>query len=223
MEPELCRVALARRLRLRLTEEEAWCPMCGEIMDRFGDHAAMCSCKGDRTVRHNRVRNLVFGQSRKAGMGTEKEKVGLLPGRPREDGVKGDEARRPADIWWREGAGGNGVAWDFAVVSGMRRDRVHKGADRAGEVFQEYEQVKEQYKDIGQICRAQGFEFRPLVLEAQGGGWSAAMGEVVQLIGRRVAEWDMGVTGGMAALQVAQRLSTTGYSAEGGGRESGGG
>ena len=101
MEPELCRVSLARRLRLRLLREEVWCPMCGEVMDRYGDHAGMCACKGDRTVRHNRARNLVFTDTRKAGLGTEKEKAGLLPGRPMEDGMVVDAARRPADIWWR--------------------------------------------------------------------------------------------------------------------------
>ena len=101
-------------------------------MDCFGDHAAMCACKGDRTIRHNKLRNLIHDQTQKAGMRTVKEKPGLLPSRPLEDGVAGTGLRRPADIWWGEGAGGNGVAYDLAVTSGMRRDWLHKGASRAG-------------------------------------------------------------------------------------------
>ena len=45
MEPELFRLAVARRLRQPICEKDTLCPFCGEIMDRFGDHALVCSCK----------------------------------------------------------------------------------------------------------------------------------------------------------------------------------
>ena len=209
IEPELFRITVARRLRLKIMEEEVWCPMCGEVMDCFGDHATVCTCNGDRTIRHNRVRNVVNQESKRVGMRTEKEKAGLLPGRPVEDGIATNDQRRPADIWWRDGAGGNGVAWDFAVASGMTSKRIRKGADRAGEVFEEYANFKETYKDTGQKCREQGFEFKPLVLEAQGGGWSTAMGEVLSWIGQRKAECGVEVRTEEAVQQIAQRVSTT--------------
>ena len=53
----LMQVALQRRLRHQLLEEEAFCPACGEVMDVFADHALTCSCRGDRTKRHNCIRN----------------------------------------------------------------------------------------------------------------------------------------------------------------------
>ena len=111
MDGMLFRTCLVRRLRLRMFETEGWCPFCGEVMDVWGDHALVCATKGDRTVRHNRIRDSVLDEGRKAGLELDKEKANLLPGRPDEDGIltkeqTGSTGRRPADIWWGGGAGG---------------------------------------------------------------------------------------------------------------------
>ena len=66
-------------------------------MDRFGDHALVCPCKGDRTIRHNALRNIAYEESSLAGMQPVKDELGLLPQRPREDGLKSGGQRRPAD------------------------------------------------------------------------------------------------------------------------------
>ena len=80
-------------------------PVLREVMDVWGDHALVCATKGDRTVRHNRIRDSVLDEGRKAGLELDKEKANLLPGRPDEDGIltkeqTGSTGRRPADIWW---------------------------------------------------------------------------------------------------------------------------
>ncbi len=55
-------------------------------------------------MRHNKIRNLVFEEALRGGMVVEKEKAGLLPGRPSDDGLRTEgEARRTADIWWKDG------------------------------------------------------------------------------------------------------------------------
>ena len=56
-------------------------------MDSFGDHALTCPCSGDRTVRHNRIRDGFYQDAKQGNMAPEREKQGLLPGRPLEDGV----------------------------------------------------------------------------------------------------------------------------------------
>eukprot|EP00973_Karenia_brevis_P052546 7299113-Karenia_brevis.AAC.1 len=90
-------------------------------MDSYGDHALVCPCKGDRTRRHNAVRDLTHVEAQEARMAPEKEKQGLIPGRPVEDGVHSrsqQENRRPADIWLPTGGGfsrGRPEALDFAV------------------------------------------------------------------------------------------------------------
>ena len=51
-------------------------------MDRFGDHALVCCGGGDRTRRHNLLRNMVFHAAASANLHPELEKPGLLPQRP---------------------------------------------------------------------------------------------------------------------------------------------
>jgi hypothetical protein len=206
MAPDLFRTAVARRLRLKIMHEEDWCPCCAEIMDIYGDHALVCACKGDRTVRHNKVRNIVWEETQKAGMETVKEKANLLPARPGDDGIRAEGARRPADIWWKGGDRGRGEAWDFAVTSGLRGDRMRKGEDGARAVFADYEDFKKGYKDTNQQCEAQGIKFQPLILEAHGGGFSPALRDRLETVARRQrAVWSEGHED--AGLVIAQRIS----------------
>jgi hypothetical protein len=206
VDTDLFRTALARRLRLRITEKPAWCPSCGEIFDAFGDHALACACGGDRTVRHNKFRNIMWEESRLAGMDTQKEKANLLPDRPALDGVKGASGRRPADVWWKGGEGGKGVAWDFAVTSGMRADRLKDLGKDPAKIFSDYEDYKRGYKDTDELCKQQGFVFAPLIVEAHGGGWSGALRKTVDNIARRQrAVWSE--EGEAVSLRIAPRLS----------------
>ena len=142
-------------------------------MDRWGDHALVCSCNGDRTLRHNAVRDATFCEAIDAGVDAEREKAGLLPGRPPEDGIPiSSGSRRPADIWLRRGRHGGQEAFDFAVTSGLKSDLYRAVAEDAGTVFAEYDSFKRQYKSTDQLCHNQGLCFTPMVLEAHGGGWS---------------------------------------------------
>ena len=44
--PELFRLALRRRLRCRIFEDDRSCPYFGLVMDSWGDHAELCGAKG---------------------------------------------------------------------------------------------------------------------------------------------------------------------------------
>ena len=85
MEATLFRIGLKRRLWIRVTDMDEFCLLCGCTMDSFGDHALVCPCKGDRTIRHNRLRDIVCREAVEGGMQPEKEKAGLLPMRPIEE------------------------------------------------------------------------------------------------------------------------------------------
>ena len=105
MDAALFKIAVKRRLRMRVQEEDICCPMCGGTMDSYGDHALVCPCRGDRTVRHNRLRDIVYEDARKGNLNAEREKAGLLPGRPQEDDMPNGNPtpgsrskRRPADV-----------------------------------------------------------------------------------------------------------------------------
>ena len=55
----LFRVSLRRRLRIPVRTQDTNCTLCGQFMDKWGDHALVCGCGGDRVTRHNLVRDVV--------------------------------------------------------------------------------------------------------------------------------------------------------------------
>ena len=147
LDPPSFRITLARRLRLAVQGEDCFCPRCGGLMDRYGDHALTCPCAGDRTRRHSALRNHVHDAAKEGGLSPEKEKAGLLPASldhggsaegpsglappagggwdPPDPGHErqGRGRRRPADVFIPLGPLGSARALDFAVTSGMRHDR----------------------------------------------------------------------------------------------------
>ena len=79
---QLFSIMIQRRLRVPLFEVEFHCPYCDEIVYRFGDHCLTCACGGDRTKRHNLLRNEMFHLCNSSGLSPELERPGLLQQRP---------------------------------------------------------------------------------------------------------------------------------------------
>ena len=203
----LFRTALQRRLRVAVFKGNEACPCCGEPVDRFGDHALSCSSSGDRTVRHNSIRDVVFEEAGEAALQPEREKAGLLPERPSEDGlVVNNGARRPADVWLPRGTGGEKEALDFAVTSGLQLGWYRRTAQDPGMLFAHYEDHKRTYRATEQQCRSEGLRFTPVVLEAHGGGWSPTGRKIVDWIARSAAAASNEKMA-TVALKIAQRMS----------------
>ena len=78
VDPLLFRTMIQRRLRVPIFDTEFHCRHCDEIMDKFGDHCLTCSCGGDRTKRHNHLRNEAFFFINSIGLNPELERPGLL-------------------------------------------------------------------------------------------------------------------------------------------------
>ena len=173
----LFQISLQRRLRLRVQDADCYCPLCGLTMDSFGDHALVCACNGDRTIRHNCLRNVVYEEAVAGGMSPTKEKAGLLPSRPPQDGVHTETTRsnrarrRPADVYLPRGPGNKPAALDFACTSGLRFDRLRAAIDEPDGVCADYEDMKRNFRpdneDRGteELCEQQGFQFLPMVIE----------------------------------------------------------
>ena len=151
----------------------------------------------------------MFNESIDAGIDAEREKAGLLPGRPPEDGIAiSTSSRRPADIWLRRGLHGGQEALDFAVTSGLRSDLYRAFAENAGTVFSDYETYKREYKSIEQLCQTQGLRFTPMVLEAHGGGWSPLFRGVADWLAQKSAA-ALNEKPSAISLRMAQRISCT--------------
>ena len=178
-------------------------------MDRWGDHALTCECGGDRTVRHNAIRNICYEEATEAALRPEREKANLLPQRPVADGLpQRHSGRRPADVWLPRGASGKGEALDFAISSGMQSELFHPVADTPGLVFHRYNDLKRSFQGTARTCEAQRFKFVPVVLEAHGGGWSPLTRASFDWISKQQA-LALNQDPAAVSLRIAQRISST--------------
>ena len=73
-------------LRLPVASSDGFCPLCDDIADRFGDYARSCLCGGDRSKRHNRLRN-VLAACASIGFSLEVEEAELFFARVEDSGA----------------------------------------------------------------------------------------------------------------------------------------
>ena len=144
------RTALQRRLRMPLWDHDSACSMCGEVLDRWQDHALSCSCGGDKVRRHNAIREVVCAAvSEFTSVSPEVEKPGLLilvvwtgprfpPGFPPPSAA----GRRLADVWVPRDVSGFAEAWDFSVSSLLRTSHLSTASPTVAGVFHEVEARK---------------------------------------------------------------------------------
>ncbi len=206
---------LQRWLRVPFTDAAFFCPYCDGMCDVYGDHAACCSGGGDRTKRHNAVRDQGFRAAVRAGLCPEREKPGLLHPRPmvgarHEDGVALDgasnaAARRPADVFLPRWLSGGPAALDFAITSGLRGDVLARTADDGSSATTAYEHVKRTYLDTASHCREEGLEFVPMVADALG-GWGPSAQKAWHTLARSLAQ-TTGEPLSTALEQLYQQLS----------------
>ena len=85
MRPRNFRIAVAYRLGMNVLEEEISCPLCKQLINKFGDHATCCTKSGDLIIRHNSMRNLIADLASDGMLSPGLEKEGILgwstPGR----------------------------------------------------------------------------------------------------------------------------------------------
>jgi hypothetical protein len=81
MDGELYKVVLQRRLRMPIWPAACHCTACGAAMDMWGDHALSCGCKGDRTLRHNALRDVTYHAALAAGLQPQRETRSVFPAR----------------------------------------------------------------------------------------------------------------------------------------------
>eukprot|EP00666_Eupelagonemidae_sp_cell4sb_P018089 gene18089-biopygen31850 len=184
-------------------------------MDSYGDHALVCAAGGDRTIRHNLLRNAAFRAARAAGARPELEKPGLLGPRPligilEEDGVPlptlRDQlaGRRPADVFLPSFFGGSRCALDFAVTSGLRCGSASESAADGSHAASSYENRKRSHLDTDTLCKEAGLLFIPMVMEASGGSWGHAARKVWSGLANAAAKLT-----GESPSQKAEELSQT--------------
>ena len=217
--PQLFVLMLLRRLRMQVYEDPFFYYECDGVMDIWADHALTCACGGDRTKRHNLVRNVAVRLATSAGWRPEPEKMGLLRARPDqgsqgEDGIRiregsrGPEARRPADVYIPRWDLGGSDALDFAVTSGLRTDLLEQTAADGSSCLTSYEAFKNSFMDTAAHCASEGIAFVPMVLEAHSGAWGPTATKVWLKLGKAISLIS-GESTAIEALRILQNLGLT--------------
>ena len=116
------------------------------------------------------------------------------------------QARRPADIFVESRGCKVPLALDFAVTSGLREIKPTSSEADVNNLFAEYEQHKNSYKNTEQQCCDQGFRFHPLVFEAQAGGVSPQARALFDALAREAAASTREQPEALS-LRLAQRMS----------------
>ena len=165
-------IMLKRKLRIPVYKDEVACPECGQIMDAYGDHAVACMAGGDRTRRHNRIRNALYEDLVLTRQEIRKEVKGLLPLRPKKERDNQDDgyderedetvnvegvdspsdaqARRPADVFSKDFNRKGAAAFDLAVTSGLNAVELEKTVSNPSTALLHYERFKRLYKPDGE-------------------------------------------------------------------------
>ena len=151
------------------------------ILDVQGHHSGMCSAGGERVLRHNALRDLVFRWAERAALRPEKEKAGLLlPQRP--DEVSCSARRRPADVFLPS-FHGRPTAFDFAIPAPQRLDML--GSGKGPSAAAAYSDHKRSHLGTAAACAAQHVHFQPMVVETTG-AWAPEAQQALELISKAV-------------------------------------
>ena len=109
--------------------------LCDQMMDCFGDHALVCCASGDRTFRHNAIRNKAFFFCQHASLNPVLEKSKLLRSHSY-------IRNRPADIYIPSLKNGQPTALDFAVTSGLQINYIESSSKDSTFAKEEYTSIK---------------------------------------------------------------------------------
>ena len=63
---DLTRAAVQHRLRIPFRDQDTRCPLCGSVLDRFCDLAAVRPCAGDRECRHKAIAHVFYEAAHEA-------------------------------------------------------------------------------------------------------------------------------------------------------------
>eukprot|EP00435_Cladocopium_sp_Y103_P075266 s109_g55.t1 len=196
---------LRQRLGIPDSATDTWCPQCNAVLHAHSHHAGICSTGGERTLRHNAIRNVVYTWIDRAGLNPEKERPGLLLPHA---GLKTStlpSGAQPISLYlaWKI-LEGTPTALDFAVTGPESLPQaMHKPVRAAAACAG----LKATHQDTGRLCSEQGIHFQPVVVETIG-AWGKTASHVLHIVAATVAAREGAAVADLHS-RLLQELSTT--------------
>uniref|UniRef100_A0A1X7T0K2 Uncharacterized protein n=1 Tax=Amphimedon queenslandica TaxID=400682 RepID=A0A1X7T0K2_AMPQE len=151
------RLCLKYWLRIPHTSGTASCPFCTFPADPVGNHTLACGGNGDRTHRHNGLRD-VFSAAQSAALSHRREAPSLT-----QDSVS------PADVFLPSWSQGRPAVLDVTVTSPLQRLTLSNAASSQGSTLLKAEHRKRVLHHDD--CTRAGISYVPMAVETLG-GWS---------------------------------------------------
>ena len=125
--------ALCRQLRVPIFSSVSLCPACNSaLLDTFGDHSLVFASSGDRILRHNAVRDLLYETCKAANLSPKLEPSALLQ----------DSQQRPGDIVLLIWSCGQKLAVDVTIVSPFQTSLLPNASEQSGFAARRVEEKK---------------------------------------------------------------------------------
>ena len=150
------RAALHVRLGMRALVNPGKCD-CNTQIDILGTHCLGCKEGGQRTYRHDAVRNAIFQVCQAAGLSASLEVPHLLAGC----------SKRPADIFLRDYSHGKNLALDVTVSNTMQNTNLSKACVETG--FHAMDAADRKRQAFHKVAPNSTFILLPLSFETLGG------------------------------------------------------
>ena len=145
--------------------------ICNQKLDQFGYHALTCKIRTDTVSRHNNLRDIIYNQSRIAGLKPVKEKPGLVY----------KSKQRPADIFLPEVNNESDYWIDVAITDPRQPKFKLKSISTPGSAAEAYALIKRE--KYGHLIKEHA-KFKPVIVETFG-AWSKESHEIIELIARK--------------------------------------
>jgi hypothetical protein len=166
-------VLIRYRLCQDIIPSDISCPGCkSQTLDKKGIHALECSAWGDKTRRHNAIRNSILGYCKSAGLNAVIEKSGLIAG----------NKKRPGDVYIESLAKGLDYALDVAITSPFTLDAM-ASRPKDGNLARYYD-IK--IKNLSAEIRNADFHFAPIIISTMG-QWESSAYEIIGKIAKMIA------------------------------------
>lgn len=165
-------------------------------MDVYGDHAFVCSCKGDRTTRHNALRDVIHNNMVTAVFSPVLEPPHILR----------NSGQKPADIFTPNWADGKAACFDVAVTCPLQSKYLAHSAQTqlyAANHYAEYVKVPKYTKVVEEM----GLNFIPLIFESFG-GMNPVCEETLLRVARQTAH-RLSIDNSVAINHLFQSVSVT--------------
>ena len=172
------------------------CPECHSTADKFGDHQVGCGGNGDRIVRHNAIRDVLFSAAQSAALGPVREASSMIS----------NSQSRPADVLLPTWHHGRPAALDVHVISPLQDATLHEAATTPGHALQVGTQRK--LNSHLSACRSAGMDFIPMVTETLG-GLSDDFIHMVRALGKSIAQRANPRDSTISTSQLFHRIAVT--------------